>query len=195
MVNEIILASKSGVRKKILEDNQIKCIVEHSNVDEDSVKEGLLKEEATPTIISKNLAELKANKISQKFINEMVLGADSIIDLNGEIISKPNDRAQALKILEKLNGKTHQLVSSVCISRGGLMIWNYTDKASLTMKQMSKKELKIYLAKISDEALYAYNVYQIEGEGRSLFSKVEGDEDTIMGLPVKKIKEYLNNYT
>ena len=195
MVNEIILASKSGVRKKILEDNQIKCIVEPSNVDEDSVKEGLLKEEATPTIISKNLAELKANKISQKFINEMVLGADSIIDLNGEIISKPNDRAEALKILEKLNGKTHQLVSSVCISRGGSMIWNYTDKASLTMKQMSEEELKIYLAKISDEALYAYNVYQIEGEGRSLFSKVEGDEDTIMGLPVKKIKEYLNNHT
>ena len=195
MVNEIILASKSGVRKKILEDNQIKCIVEPSNVDEDSVKEGLLKEEATPTIISKNLAELKANKISKKFINKMVLGADSIIDLNGEIISKPNDRAQALKILEKLNGKTHQLVSSVCISRGGSMIWNYTDKASLTMKQMSEEELKIYLAKISDEALYAYNVYQIEGEGRSLFSKVEGDEDTIMGLPVKKIKEYLNNHT
>ena len=195
MTNKIILASKSGVRKKILEDNQIKCIVEPSNVDEDSFKESLLKEKATPTIISKNLAELKANKISQKFINEMVLGADSIIDLKGEIISKPNDRAEALKILEKLNGKTHQLVSSVCISRGGSMIWNYTNKASLTMKQMSEEELKIYLAKISDEALYAYNVYQIEGEGRSLFSKVEGDEDTIMGLPVKKIKEYLNNHT
>jgi len=154
----------------------------------------LLKENATPTIISKNLAELKANKISQKFINEMVLGADSIIDLNGEIISKPNDRAEALSILEKLNGKTHQLVSSVCISKGGSMIWNYTDKASLTMKEMSELELEVYLAKISDEALYAYNVYQIEGEGRSLFSKVEGDKDTIMGLPVKKIKEYLNNY-
>ena len=194
MVNEIILASKSRVRKKILEDNKIKCRVEPSNVDEDSVKESLLKEKATPTIISKNLAELKANKISQKFINEMVLGADSIIDLNGEIISKPNDRAEALSILEKLNGKTHQLVSSVCISRGGSMIWNYSDKAFLTMKQMSEKELISYLAKISDETLYAYNVYQIEGEGRSLFSKIDGDEDTIMGLPVKKIKEYLNNY-
>ena len=194
MVNEIILASKSRVRKKILEDNKIKCRVEPSNVDEDSVKESLLREKATPTIVSKNLAELKANKISQKFINEVVLGADSIIDLGGEIISKPNDRAEALNILEKLNGKTHQLVSSVCISRGGSMIWNYTDKASLTMKQMSNEELKVYLAKISDEILYSYNVYQIEGEGRSLFSKVEGDEDTIMGLPVKKIKEYLSNH-
>ena len=194
MIDKIILASKSGVRKKILDENQIKCIVEPSNVDEDSIKDSLLKENATPTIISKNLAELKANKISQKFINEMVLGADSIIDLNGEIISKPNDRAEALSILEKLNGKTHQLVSSVCISKGGSMIWNYTDKASLTMKEMSELELEVYLAKISDEALYAYNVYQIEGEGRSLFSKVEGDKDTIMGLPVKKIKEYLNNY-
>jgi len=194
MIDKIILASKSGVRKKILEENQIKCTVEPSNVDEDSIKDGLLKENATSTIISKNLAELKANKISQKFINEMVLGADSIIDLNGEIISKPNDRAEALSILEKLNGKTHQLVSSVCISKGGSMIWNYTDKASLTMKEMSEVELEVYLAKISDEALYAYNVYQIEGEGRSLFSKVEGDKDTIMGLPVKKIKEYLNNY-
>ena len=194
MFNQIILASKSGVRKKILEENKIECRVEPANVDEESIKESLLKEKATPTIISKNLAELKANKISQKFINKMVLGADSIIDLNGEIISKPNDRAEALSILEKLNGKTHQLVSSVCISKGGSMIWNYTDKASLTMKVMSGTELKAYLAKISDEALYAYNVYQIEGEGRSLFSKVEGDEDTIMGLPVKKIKEYLNNY-
>jgi septum formation protein len=194
MVDQIILASKSKVRKKILEENKIECRVEPANVDEDSIKESLLKEKATPTIVSKNLAELKANKISQKFINELVLGADSIIDLNGEIISKPNDRAEALNILEKLNGKTHQLVSSVCISKSGSMIWNYTDKASLTMKEMSKEELKVYLAKISDEALYAYNVYQIEGEGRSLFSKVEGDEDTIMGLPVKKIKEYLNNY-
>ena len=194
MVNEIILASKSRVRKKILEDNKIKCRVEPSNVDEDSVKESLLREKATPTIVSKNLAELKANKISQRFINEVVLGADSIIDLSGEIISKPNDRTEALNILEKLNGKTHQLVSSVCISRGGSMIWNYTDKANLTMKQMSNEELKAYLAKISDETLYSYNVYQIEGEGRSLFSKVEGDEDTIMGLPVKKIKEYLSNY-
>jgi septum formation protein len=194
MVNEIILASKSRVRKKILEVNKIKCRVEPSNVDEDSVKESLLREKATPTNISKSLAELKANKISQKFINELVLGADSIIDLSGEIISKPNDRAEALNILEKLNGKTHQLVSSVCISRAGSMIWNYTDKASLTMKQMSNEELKVYLAKISDEILYSYNVYQIEGEGKSLFSKVEGDEDTIMGLPIKKIKEYLNNY-
>jgi septum formation protein len=194
MISEIILASKSGVRKKILEANQIKCVAKPSNIDEDSVKEALLKENATPTIISKNLAELKANKISQKFTEKIVLGADSIIDLDGEIISKPENRLEALKILEKLNGKTHQLVSSVCISSGGSMIWNYTDKAFLTMRQMSKKELEVYLAKISDETLYAYNVYQIEGEGRSLFSKVEGDEGTIMGLPIKKIKEYLNNY-
>ena len=192
MVREIILASKSGVRKKILEENNIKCKIVPSNVDEDSVKESLLKERASPTIISKNLAELKANKISQKFVEEMVLGADSVIDLEGEIISKPNDRAEALEILEKMNGKTHQLISSVCISRGGSMIWNYTDKASLTMKNMTFLELENYLKKISDEDLYAYNVYQIEGEGRNLFSKIEGDEDTIMGLPVKKIKEYLN---
>ena len=192
MVNEIILASKSGVRKKILEENNIQCKIEPSNVDEDSVKESLLKQKASPTIISKNLAELKANKISQKFIEEMVLGADSVIDLEGEIISKPIDRAEALEILKKMNGKTHQLISSVCISRGGSMIWNYTDKASLTMKNMTSLELENYLEKISDEDLYAYNVYQIEGEGRNLFSKIEGDEDTIMGLPVKKIKEYLN---
>jgi septum formation protein len=191
MGKEIILASKSVVRKKILEENNIQCKIEPSNVDEDSVKESLLKERASPTSISKNLAELKANKISQKFVKEMVLGADSVIDLEGEIISKPNDRVEALEILKRLNGKTHQLISSVCISRGGSMIWNYTDKASLTMKNMTFLELKSYLKKISDEDLYAYNVYQIEGEGRSLFSKIEGDEDTIMGLPVKKIKEYL----
>jgi len=192
MVKEIILASKSGVRKKILEENNIQCKIEPSNVDEDSVKESLLKERASPTIISKNLAELKANKISQKFVEELVLGADSVIDLKGEIISKPIDRAEALEILKRMNGKTHQLISSVCISRGGSMIWNYTDKASLTMKNMTLLELENYLKKISDEDLYAYNVYQIEGEGRNLFSKIEGDEDTIMGLPVKKIKEYLN---
>jgi len=192
MVKEIILASKSNVRKKILEANNIKCKIEPSNVDEDSVKESLLKEKATPTTISKNLAELKANKISQKFIEEIVLGADSVIDLEGEIISKPSDRAEALEILKKMNGKTHQLISSVCISRSGSMIWNYTDKASLTMKNMTFLELENYLKKISDDHLYAYNVYQIEGEGRNLFSKIEGDEDTIMGLPVKKIKEYLN---
>jgi septum formation protein len=192
MFKEIILASKSGVRKKILEENNIQCKIEPSNVDEDSVKESLLKERASSTIISKNLAELKANKISQKFVEEMVLGADSVIDLEGEIISKPNDRAEALEILKRMNGKTHQLISSVCISRNGSMIWNYTDKASLTMKNMTFLELENYLKKISDEALYAYNVYQIEGEGRNLFSKIEGDEDTIMGLPVKKIKEYLN---
>ena len=192
MVKEIILASKSGVRKKILEENNIKCKIEPSNVDEDSVKESLLKGRASPTIISKNLAELKANKISQKFVEEVVLGADSVIDLEGEIISKPNDRAEALEILKRMNGKTHQLISSVCISRGGSMIWNYTDKASLTMKDMTFLELENYLKKISDKNLYAYNVYQIEGEGRNLFSEIEGDEDTIMGLPVKKIKEYLN---
>jgi len=194
MVNQIILASKSEVRKKILEKHKINCIVKPSNIDEDSVKESLLKEKATPEIISKNLAELKANKISQKRVGELVLGADSVIDLNGKIISKPVDRNEALQILQDLNGKTHYLISSVCISQNGSMIWNYTDRASLTMKQMSDGELKVYLAKISDEALYAYNVYQIEGEGKHLFSKIEGDKDTIMGLPVKKIKEYLSNY-
>ena len=192
MVNEIILASKSGIRKKILEDNKIICKVEPSNVDEESIKDSLLKEKVSPTIISKNLAELKANKISQKFINEIVIGADSVIDLEGEIISKPNDRVEAFKILQKLNGRTHQLVSSVCISRGGFMIWNFTDKASLTMKNLSVLELENYLEKISDKALYAYNVYQIEGEGRNLFSKIEGNKNTIMGLPIKQIKEYLN---
>jgi septum formation protein len=194
MLNEIILASKSEVRKKILEKNKIKCIVEPSNIDEDSVKESLLKEKASPEIISKNLAELKANKISQKRTEALVLGADSVIDLKGKIISKPINRDEALEILHNLNGQTHQLISSVCISQNGSMIWNYTDRASLTMKKMTEKEIEIYLSKISDEALYSYNVYQIEGEGRSLFSKIDGDEDTIMGLPVKKIKEYLNNY-
>ncbi len=194
MLNKIILASKSGVRKKILEENQIKCIVEPSNVDEDNIKDSLLKENVTPEIISKNLAELKANKISQKKNNNLVLGADSVIDLKGKIISKPINREEALQILLDLNGQTHQLISSVCISLNGSMIWNHTDKASLTMKKMTEDELIIYLAKISDEALYSYNVYQIEGEGRSLFSKIEGNEDTIMGLPIKEIKEYLNNY-
>ena len=194
MVDQIILASKSGVRKKILEENQIRCIVEPSNVDEESVKDSLLKENATPEIISKNLAELKANKISQKRSGDLVLGADSVIDFNGKIISKPTNRKEALNILRNLNGQTHHLISSVCISQNGLMIWNYTDKAALTMKQMKEDELISYLAQISDKALYAYNVYQIEGEGRSLFSKIKGDKDTIMGLPIKKIKEYLNNY-
>jgi len=194
MVDQIILASKSRVRKEILRKNKINCIVNPSNIDEETIKKSLLKEGASPEIISKNLAELKANKVSQKIAGELVLGADSVIDLNGKIISKPVDRNEALQILQDLNGQTHHLISSVCISKNGSMIWNYTDKASLTMKQMSDKELKIYLAKISDEALYAYNVYQIEGVGRSLFSKIDGDEDTIMGLPVKKIKAYLNNY-
>ena len=194
MIKKIILASKSKVRKKILEDNGIGCEVEPANVDEDLVKESLIKEGANPEIISKNLAELKANTISQKLNEEMVLGADSIIDLDGVIISKPSNRSEALKILQKLNGKKHYLISSVCISKSGSMIWNYTDKAALTMKKMSLEELKIYLKKIKDEALYAYNVYQIEGEGRKLFSKIEGEENTIMGLPVKKIKEYLESY-
>ena len=194
MLNKIILASKSGVRKKILEENQIECIVEPSNVDEDSIKDSLLKESATPEIISKNLAELKANKISQKRNNVLVLGADSVIDLKGKIVSKPTNRKEALEILRNLNGQTHHLISSVCISQNGSMIWNYTDRASLTMKQMKENELINYLSKLSDEALYAYNVYQIEGEGRSLFSEIDGDENTIMGLPVKKIKEYLQNY-
>jgi septum formation protein len=194
MINKIILASKSKVRKKILEENKILCIVEPSNLNEDSVKKSLLKERASPEIISKNLAELKANKVSQNKVGDLVLGADSVINLNGKIISKPADRTEALEILKKLNGQTHHLISSVCISQNGSMIWNHTDKAALTMKQMSEEELKKYLDKISDEALYAYNVYQIEGEGRSLFSRIEGDENTIMGLPIKKIKEYLNNY-
>ena len=192
MLNKIILASKSKVRKKILEENGISCEIKPANIDEDLIKESLLKEGATPDIISKNLAELKANKISQKSNGAIVLGADSIINLNETIISKPTNRQEALKILEKLNGKKHHLISSVCISKNGSMIWNYTDKAALTMKEMTIEELKTYLSKIKDEALYAYNVYQIEGEGRSLFSKIEGDEDTIMGLPIKQIKNYLN---
>ena len=194
MKNRIILASKSKVRKHILDKNDIKCIVEPSNVDEEVVKKSLMQEKATPEIISKNLAELKANKVSLKLPNDIVLGADSVIDLEGELISKPQNREEALNILKKLNGKKHNLLSSVCISKNGSMIWNYTDKAILTMKSFSENDLKIYLAKINDEALYAYNVYQIEGEGRNLFSDVEGDKDTIMGLPVKKIKDYLNNY-
>ena len=193
MLNKIILASKSRVRKDILNKNNIKCVVEPSNVDEDPVKESLLKEQASSEIISKNLAELKANKVSMKKTDEIVLGADSVIDLEGELISKPESREEAMEILRKLNGKSHFLISSVCISKNGSMIWNYTDKAKLTMKNFSDDELKKYLSKISDETLYAYNVYQIEGEGRSLFAKIEGDENTIMGLPVKKIKEYISN--
>ena len=194
MSNKIILASKSKVRKEILDKHLILCEVKSSNVDEDVVKESLINELATPEIISKNLAELKANKVSLNQKDKMVLGADSVIDLEGELISKPESREEALIILKKLNGKKHHLISSVCISRNGSMIWNYTDKAELTMKKFSEEDLKIYLSKISDEALYAYNVYQIEGEGRSLFSNISGDDDTIMGLPVLKIKEYLKNY-
>ena len=192
MLNKIILASKSEVRKEILDKNNIKCVVEPSNVDEEPVKESLLKEQASSEIISKNLAELKANKVSMKKNDEIVLGADSVIDLEGELISKPESREEAMEILRKLNGKSHFLISSVCISKNGSMIWNYTDKAKLTMKNFTEDELKNYLSKISDETLYAYNVYQIEGEGRSLFASIEGDEDTIMGLPVKKIKEYIS---
>ena len=191
---KIILASQSKVRKKILDENNILNEVKPSNVDEDIVKSSLLKEKASPELISKNLAELKANKISGKFSDNLVLGADSVIDLNGELISKPNNREEALEILKRLNGKKHHLISSVCISKNGSMIWNHTDKAILTMKKMKEDELKNYLAKISDEVLYAYNVYQIEGEGRSLFSNIEGNENTIMGLPVEKIKKYLVNY-
>ena len=193
MLNKIILASKSEVRKDILDKNDIECVVEPSNVDEDPVKESLLKEQASSEIISKNLAELKANKVSMKKTDEIVLGADSVIDLDGELISKPESRKEAMDILRKLNGKSHYLISSVCISKNGSMIWNHTDKAKLTMKNFSDDELKNYLSKISDEILYAYNVYQIEGEGRKLFRTIEGDEDTIMGLPVKKIKEYLES--
>ena len=194
MDKKIILASKSKVRKEILDKNNIVCIVEPSNVDEDTIKTSLLEERASPETISKNLAELKANKISMKNPDELVLGADSVIDLEGELISKPKNRDIALKILKKLNGKFHYLISSVCISKNGMMIWNYTDKAKLTMKSFNEKQLQGYLSKISDEALYAYNVYQIEGEGRSLFSKIEGDQNTIMGLPINKIKDYLKNY-
>ena len=193
-MHKIILASNSKVRKKILDENEIECKVFPSNIDEESVKKSLLRENASPEMISKNLAELKANKISLKLNDQIVLGADSVIDINKELISKPKDREEAFKILKKLNGKTHYLISSVCISNNGSMIWNYTDKAALTMKDLSDKELREYLSKITDEALYAYNVYQIEGEGRFLFSKIQGDEDTIMGLPVKKIKDYLRNF-
>ena len=192
MLNNIILASKSKIRKNILEKNNIFCKVEPSNVDEDSVKKSLLNEKASPELISKNLAELKANKISSKNYEHIVLGADSVIDLQGELISKPTDRKEAMLILKKLNGKEHHLISSVCLSKNGSMIWNYTDKANLIMKNFSDQELEKYLSKISDENLYSYNVYQIEGEGRNLFSSIDGDENTIMGLPIKKIKEYLN---
>ena len=193
MPNKIILASKSKVRKEILDKNNVESDVVPSNVDENIVKESLIKEKATPEIISKNLAELKANKVSMKKIDEIVLGADSVIDLNGELISKPETREEAMKILKKLNGKSHFLISSVCVSKNGSMIWNHTDKAKLSMKNLSDDELKNYLSKIPDETLYAYNVYQIEGIGRNLFTSIEGDEDTIMGLPIKKIKEYISS--
>ena len=192
MINNIILASRSEVRKKILNQNGINCEIIPANIDEETVKESLLKEKATPRIISKNLAELKANKISKKKLNEFVLGADSVIDLNGELISKPTNREEAINILQKLNGKKHQLISSVCISKNGSMIWNSTDASTLTMKQLNLDKIKSYLAKIRDKELYAYGVYQIEADGRSLFSNIEGDEDTIMGLAIKKIKEYLD---
>ena len=192
MLNKIILASQSKVRKSILDANEILSEVKPSSVDEDVIKESLIKEKATPEIISKNLAELKANKISNNYADRLVLGADSVIDLDGELISKPESRDEALLILKKLNGKKHQLISSVCISKNGTMIWNYTDKATLTMKNFLEEDLKKYLLKITDEALFSYNVYQIEGEGKNLFSSIDGDKDTIMGLPVKKIKEYLN---
>ena len=194
MINKIILASKSGVRKKILDQNNIICEVIPANIDEDSIKESMLEERATPEIISKNLAELKANKVSEKISDQLVLGADSVIDLEGNLISKPKDRDEALSILQKLNGKKHQLISSVCISKNGSMIWNFTDSSLLTMKQLNLDQIKSYLSRIKDKELYAYGVYQIEADGKSLFSKIEGDEDTIMGLPVKQIKEYLKNF-
>ena len=194
MLNEIILASKSKVRKDILTEHNIDCEVIQSNVDEDPIKDSLIAEGATPEIISKNLAELKANKVSSNMYDKLVLGADSVIDLNGELISKPSSREEAMNILRKLNGKSHYLISSVCISKNSSMIWNHTDKAKLTMKNFSEVELKDYLNKIPDEALYAYNVYQIEGEGKNLFEKIEGDKDTIMGLPITQIKTYMENY-
>ena len=192
-MHKLVLASKSKVRYEILSRYDINCKVEHSNIDEEPIKQSLLNEGATPEIISKNLAELKANKISQRLIDQVVLGADSVIDLNGELISKPENREQAFNILKKLNGKVHHLISSVCISKNGSMIWNYTDKANLTMKEFSDGDLKNYLNKISDEALYSYNVYQIEGEGKHLFSKIDGDQNTIMGLPVNQIKQYIES--
>ena len=192
MINKIILASRSEVRKKILNQNGISCEVIPADIDENQVKESLFEEKATPEIISKNLAELKANKVSEKKPNEIILGADSVLDLNGELISKPTNRKEALTILQKLNGQKHQLISSVCISKNGSMVWNFTDASTLTMKQLNLDEIKSYLTKIKDKELYAYGVYQIEADGRFLFSKIEGDEDTIMGLPVKQIKEYLN---
>ena len=192
MIKNVILASRSGIRKKILENNGIKCEVIPAKINEDQIKESLLETNATPELISKNLAELKAKKISEKKHGELVLGADSVIDLNGELISKPTNREEAIKILRKLNGQKHQLISSVCISKNGSIIWDSTDASTLTMKQLNPDEIKSYLAKIGDKELYAYGVYQIEAEGRSLFSKIEGDEDSIMGLPVKQIKEYFN---
>ena len=192
MINQIVLASKSGVRKKILDQHDINCVVIPANVDEEPIKKSLLQEKATPEMISKNLAELKANKVSGKKNDHLVLGADSVIDLNGELVSKPTSRNGAFAVLQKLSGQKHRLISSVCISKNGSMIWNATDTATLTMKQLNSNEMKSYLEKIKDKELYAYNVYQIEAEGRSLFSKIEGDENTIMGLPVKQIKEYLN---
>ena len=191
---KIVLASKSKVRKDILTEHNIDCEVIQSNVDEDPIKDSLIAEGATPEIISKNLAELKANKVSSNVYDKLVLGADSVIDLNGELISKPSSRKEAMNILRKLNGKSHYLISSVCISKNNSMIWNHTDKAKLTMKNFSEVELKDYLNKIPDEALYAYNVYQIEGEGKNLFEKIEGDKDTIMGLPITQIKTYMENY-
>ena len=193
MINKIILASNSGVRKKILEENGFSCLVKPANIDEDIIKESLTNKGATPLLVSKNLAELKANKISKSFNGEIVIGADSVIDLEGDIISKPTNREEALKILKKLNGKVHNLISSICVYRNGQMIWNYSEKAELVMKNLNDNELNSYLSKITDAALYAYNVYQIEGEGKNLFSKINGDKDTIMGIPVKRLKEYLNN--
>jgi len=192
MINKIVLASKSGVRKKILEENNINCEVVPADIDEEPIKESLLKINATPEIISKNLAELKANKVSGKKPNEFVLGADSVIDLNGELISKPKNRYEAYEIMKKLNGQKHQLISSICIFKNGSMIWNFTDQSTLTMKKLNSGEIKSYLTKIRDKELFAYGVYQIEADGRSLFSEIKGDEDTIMGLPVKQVKEYLN---
>ena len=194
MINQIVLASKSGVRKKILNENGIKCEILPANIDEDQIKQSLIKEKATPELISKNLAELKANKVSEKKPDKFVLGADSVINLNGQLISKPTSREEAFGILEKLNGRKHQLISSVCISKNGSMIWNFTDASNLTMRKLNSDEIKSYLTKIKDKELYAYGVYQIEADGRSLFSKIEGDENTIMGLPVKQIKEYLKNF-
>ena len=191
---KIILASKSGVRKKILDNHNIECDVIVSNVDEDEVKNSLLNEGADPLLISKNLAEIKSIKVSNKNPDILVLGADSVISLNNELINKPKSREEALKILKKLNNAKHYLISSVCISKNGAMIWNHSETSELKMKKFSESELQSYLDKIQTETLLAYGVYQVEAEGFKLFEYIKGDRNSIMGLPIKDILNYINQY-